>query len=83
MPNGGLGSFVTEAFLAAGDTVVGTFKSIQSTSFLNPRFVAITSDLTDVVSAGQLVEAVMQRFQRIDTLAHVMGGRRQANRRDR
>lgn len=72
--NGGLGSSVTETFLAAGDIVVGTSKSIQATSFLNPRFVAITSDLTDAVSAGNLVEAVMQRFQRIDTLAHVMGG---------
>lgn len=72
--NGGLGSFVTKAFLAAGDTVVGTSKSIQATSFVSPRFVALTSDLTDVVSTGQLVEAVMQRFHRIDTLAHLMGG---------
>jgi NAD(P)-dependent dehydrogenase (short-subunit alcohol dehydrogenase family) len=72
--NGGLGSFVTESFLAAGDTVVGTSKSIQAASFQNPRFVAMTSDLTDAVSAGQLVEGIMQRFQRIDTLAHLMGG---------
>ncbi len=72
--NGGLGSFVTETFLAAGDTVVGTSKSIQAASFQNPRFVAIASDLTDAVSAGQLVEAVIQRFERIDALAHLMGG---------
>jgi NAD(P)-dependent dehydrogenase (short-subunit alcohol dehydrogenase family) len=72
--NGGLGSFVTEAFLAAGDTVVGTSKSIQADSFPNPRFVAIASDLTDAASAGQLVEAVIQRFQRIDTVVHLMGG---------
>jgi NAD(P)-dependent dehydrogenase (short-subunit alcohol dehydrogenase family) len=74
----------TEAFLGAGDTVVGTSKSIQASSFLNPRFVAITSDLTDVVSTCQLVEAVMQRFQRIDALAHLMGvSGGKANRRDR
>ena len=71
---GGLGSFVTEAFLAAGDTVVGTSKSIQASDFSNPRFVAMTSDLTDAASAGQLVDRVIQRFQQIDTLVHVMGG---------
>jgi len=71
---GGLGSFVTEAFLAAGDTVVGTSKSIQASDFPNPRFVAMAADLTDAASAGQMVDGVIQRFQRIDTLVHVMGG---------
>src|SRR5690349_9229198 len=71
---GGLGSFVTEAFLAAGDTVVGTSKSIQATDFSNPRFIAMASDLTDASSARQLVDCVMQSFQRIDVVVHVMGG---------
>ena len=71
---GGLGSFVTEAFLGAGDTVIGTSKSIRASDFANARFVAIASDLTDAASAGQLVERVIQRFQRIDSLMHVMGG---------
>jgi NAD(P)-dependent dehydrogenase (short-subunit alcohol dehydrogenase family) len=71
---GGLGCYVTEAFLAAGDTVVGTSKSIQASDFANPHFVAMASDLTDPASAGQLVDCVIQRFQRIDTLVHVMGG---------
>jgi len=71
---GGLGSFVTEAFLSAGDSVVGTSKSIQASDFANPRFVAMASDLTDAASAGQLVDCVIKRFQRIDTLVHVMGG---------
>jgi len=71
---GGLGTFVTEAFLASGDTVVGTSKSIQASDFSNPRFAAIASDLTDGQSARQLVESVLQRFQRIDALVHVMGG---------
>src|SRR5262249_16380430 len=56
------------------DTVVGTSKSIQSTDFSHPRFVALPSDLTDADSAGQLVECVIQRFQQIDILVHVMGG---------
>ena len=71
---GGLGSFVTEAFLAAGDTVIGTSKSIQASDFSNPRFVAMASDLTDPASTSHLVDCVMQRFRRIDVLVHVMGG---------
>ena len=71
---GGLGSIVTEAFLAAGDTVVGTSRSIQAADFASPRFVAIASDLTDAASARQLVGCIEQRFQQVDTLVHVMGG---------
>ena len=71
---GGLGSIVTEAFLAAGDTVVGTSRSIHAADFANPRFVAIASDLTDAASARQLVFCIAQRFQQVDTLVHVMGG---------
>jgi NAD(P)-dependent dehydrogenase (short-subunit alcohol dehydrogenase family) len=72
--NGGLGTFITAAFLNAGDTVVGTSRSIRASDFENPRFVAIASDLTDAASAGQLVESVEQRFRRIDGLIHVLGG---------
>ena len=71
---GGLGSFVTEAFLAAGDIVIGTSKSIQASDFSNPRFVAMASDLTDPASTSHLVDCVMERFRRIDVLVHVMGG---------
>ena len=71
---GGLGSFVTQAFLAAGDTVVGTSRSIQASDFPNPRFVASAADLTDGASARRLVESVVARFQRIDSLVHVTGG---------
>ena len=71
---GGLGSFVTEAFLAAGDTVIGTSKSIQASDFSNPRFVAMASDLTDPASTSHLVDCVMERFRRIVVLVHVMGG---------
>src|SRR6516162_2222028 len=71
---GGLGTFVTEAFLATGDTVVGTSKSIQSADFAHPRFVAMRSDLTDAASAARLVDCVIQRFPQIDVLVHIMGG---------
>jgi NAD(P)-dependent dehydrogenase (short-subunit alcohol dehydrogenase family) len=71
---GGLGSFVTLAFLEAGDTVVGSSQSIQASDFANPRFVPMPADLTDAASARQLVESTAQRFQRIDVWIHVMGG---------
>ena len=71
---GGLGSFVTAAFLDVGDTVVGASKSIQASDFANPRFVAMPADLTNAASARQLAENTVQRFQRIEVLIHVMGG---------
>ena len=71
---GGLGSFVTQAFLAAGDTVIGTSKSIQNADFPNPRFTAMPADLTDPASAARLVDRVIERFEKIDAVAHVMGG---------
>lgn len=71
---GGLGSVVTRAFLAAGDTVVGTARSMPAPDSLGPGFVAIASDLTDPAAAGKLVQSMLQRFDRIDTLVHGMGG---------
>ena len=72
--NGGLGTSVTKAFLATGDTVVGTSRSIRAFDVGNSRFAAVPSDLTDAGSAAKLVELVCQRFRRIDALVHVMGG---------
>jgi NAD(P)-dependent dehydrogenase (short-subunit alcohol dehydrogenase family) len=71
---GGLGSFVTETFLAAGDLVIGTSKSVQASDFASPNFVAMPSDLTDAASTAKLVDSAIQRFQKIDVLVHVMGG---------
>jgi NAD(P)-dependent dehydrogenase (short-subunit alcohol dehydrogenase family) len=72
--NGGLGTAVTEAFLAAGAVVVGTSLAITDADFPNPRFTAIAADLTDARSAQKLADNVMGRYQKIDTLVHVMGG---------
>jgi len=71
---GGLGSCVTEAFLAAGDTVIGSSKSIEERDFADARFVAVPADLTDDAAARSLADCTVQRFQRIDALVHVMGG---------
>jgi NAD(P)-dependent dehydrogenase (short-subunit alcohol dehydrogenase family) len=71
---GGLGSFVTEAFLAASATVVGTSRSISQADFKNDRFNAIPANIIQPPAANDLVQQVIQRFGRIDALVHVMGG---------
>jgi len=71
---GGLGTSVTRAFLAAGAMVAGSSKTIRDSDFENGRFAAIPADLTVAGSAGQLVEATLARFGKIDALVHVMGG---------
>ena len=71
---GGLGTYVTRAFLAFGATVVGVSRSITQTDFPHPKFVAISADLTKADSTRQFVNSVIDRFGRIDSLIHVMGG---------
>ena len=71
---GGLGSFVTKQFLAAGATVVGTSRSIKQSDFANPRFTAMAVDFSDAAAVQSLVDQIISRFGKIDVLAHVMGG---------
>ena len=71
---GGLGTNVTEAFLAEGATVIGTSRSIEDSDFASPLFAGMAVDLTDAQAARQLGDCVIRRFQRIDALVHVMGG---------
>lgn len=72
--NGGLGNCVTEAFLNAGATVIGVARSIQRTTFADPRFTAMPADLSRGDATKEMVEAAIQRFGKIDMLVHVMGG---------
>jgi NAD(P)-dependent dehydrogenase (short-subunit alcohol dehydrogenase family) len=71
---GALGTDVTQAFLTAGATVVGTSRSIKQSDFPSPNFTAISADITQVAETRQLVSTVIERFKRIDVLVHVMGG---------
>ena len=71
---GGLGTSVTQAFLAAGAMVAGSSKTIQDSDFSNPRFAAIPADLTVADSARKVVDTAIRRFGKIDALVHVMGG---------
>jgi NAD(P)-dependent dehydrogenase (short-subunit alcohol dehydrogenase family) len=71
---GGLGTFVTEAFLAAGATVAGVSRSIRPGDFSHPAFHAMPAELSNGEAARQLAAGVVARFNRIDALVHVMGG---------
>ena len=72
--SGGLGNFVTEAFLAAGATVIGVARSIQPSAFADPKFVAMAADLSRGEGTKEMVDVAIQRFEKIDMLVHVMGG---------
>jgi NADP-dependent 3-hydroxy acid dehydrogenase YdfG len=72
--SGGLGNFVTEAFLAAGATVIGVARSMQPSAFANRNLVAMSTDLSDGKATTEMVDAAIRQFERIDILVHVMGG---------
>ena len=72
--DGGLGKFVTQAFLDAGAIVVGTSTKIQQTAFNDSRFTAMATRISSLESAQTLFNQVMSRFGRLDVLAHTIGG---------
>ena len=72
--SGGLGTFVTEAFLAAGATVIGVARSVQPSAFADSRFTATPADLSRGEATKEMVDVAIQRFGKIDMLVHVMGG---------
>jgi len=72
--NGGLGTFVTQAFLEAGATVVGTAPRIEQSSFAHSSFTAMAGKITSLQSAKALVDRISVRFGRLDILAHTVGG---------
>ena len=71
---GGLGTFVTKAFLAAGAQVAGVSRSIQRSDFPDARFTPIAAELSTADHARAAVNKVLDRFQRIDILVHLVGG---------
>lgn len=71
---GGLGSFVTERFLNAGATVIGTSRSIKQSDFMHPKFTAMAVDFSDAGAVNNTVGQIVSRFGKIDVLAHIMGG---------
>jgi len=70
---GGLGTFVTTAFLEAGASVAGVSRSIAASDFNHPRFAAIPAELSSGDAEAVLDKAVA-RFGRVDAVVHLMGG---------
>ena len=71
---GGLGTYVTQAFLDAGATVIGTSRKIQQSDFNNPAFTALSAEISTREGAKALVDQVVERFGKLDVLAHTVGG---------
>ena len=72
--NGGLGVAVTKALLNAGYDVVGLAPRIKQTDFDHPKFTALAASLDSLDLARKAVDSVVQRFGKIDILAHLVGG---------
>jgi NAD(P)-dependent dehydrogenase (short-subunit alcohol dehydrogenase family) len=72
--DGGLGVHVTQAFLDAGATVIGTSRKIQQSDFNHPNFTALPAEISTREGAKVLVDQVVARFGKLDVLAHTVGG---------
>ena len=70
---GGLGSFVTQRFLATGATVVGASRSISREDFPLPNFFALPVDFTKSAAVNSAIGSVVDRHRRLDVLVHVVG----------
>ena len=72
--NGGLGRYVTQAFLDAGATVVGVSRKIQPSDFSSPSFTALPAEISTAAGSQKMVDSIAARFGRLDVLAHTVGG---------
>ena len=72
--NGGLGTFVTQALLEAGATVIGLSQRIEQSAFNSPNFTALPADISTAAGAKTAVDSLVSRFGRLDILAHTVGG---------
>jgi 3-oxoacyl-[acyl-carrier protein] reductase len=71
--NGGLGSFVTERFLASGATVIGASRTILQKDFSGANFLALPVDFTKDAEVTGAVKTVVERYGRLDVLVQVLG----------
>ena len=55
--NGGLGTYVTQAFLDSGATVIGTSRKILQSDFSNPNFIALPAEISTREGAKVLVRS--------------------------
>ncbi len=72
--NGGLGKFVTDAFLKEGAEVAGVSRHISDSEFQSPRFHAFAADIALPQPTREVVQKIAAQLGRIDVLVHVAGG---------
>jgi len=56
---GGLGTFVTQRFLATGATVVGASRSIAAEDFPVPNFVALPVDFSKAAAVRSAIGSII------------------------
>lgn len=71
--NGGLGTLVTQRFLATGAMVVGVSRKIAQKDFPTANFMPISADFTKAVEVRSAMESIIGRYGQLDVLVHVMG----------
>ena len=72
--NGGLGTWVTQALLAAGAMVVGVSPRIQQSNFEHVGFTALAAEISTAESAENVVKAIVTRLGKLDVVVHTVGG---------
>ena len=72
--NGGLGTHVTQAFLDAGATVIGTSRNIPQSAFSSPNFIAVPGDISKREGAKAIVDQALAHFGKLHILVHTVGG---------
>jgi NAD(P)-dependent dehydrogenase (short-subunit alcohol dehydrogenase family) len=72
--NGGLGTYVTQALLNAGATVVGVSRKIEQSDFNSPAFTPLPAEISTATGAQTMLDSVMARFGRLDIVVHTVGG---------
>jgi NAD(P)-dependent dehydrogenase (short-subunit alcohol dehydrogenase family) len=72
--NGGLGTFVTRAFLDAGARVMGVSRSISDSDSPNESFSAMAADLSQSDQVRTVVGSVIAKWGRLDGAIHLAGG---------
>jgi NAD(P)-dependent dehydrogenase (short-subunit alcohol dehydrogenase family) len=72
--NGGLGTYVTQALLDAGATVVGLSRKIQQSEFNSPNFTALPGEISTAAGAKAAVDSLVSFFGKLDIVAHTVGG---------
>jgi len=72
--DGGLGTYVTRAFLATGASVAGVSRKIKQENFPGAAFIAVASEITSVPGAQSAVESAVQGLGGLDVVVHTVGG---------